>query len=106
MNTRVDAKNVLEFLILAIISYALSPIYTYLAGWDMADNNLIRAMRPKGLTILSTFVLLLLLTSLHKCRKLIYSQERVSGELLGLIFFSILPIWVNLMYTASLLAGF
>lgn len=106
MNAKVDAKRVLEFLFLALISYVLSPVYVFLSGWDLANNEIMRALGSNGLKTLSTIALLLLLTSLQKCRLLIYSDQRVGSELLAVILITILPIWVNLMYTASIIAGF
>ena len=105
MNAKVDAKNVLWFLLMVIICYVLSPIYTFLAGWDLADNDIIKSIQPKGLKVLSTFALLLFFTSLYKCWQLICLDEIISGELLGIIIISILPIWVNLMYVAYILSG-
>ncbi len=106
MNTRVDAKLVLEFLFFVVISYALSPIYIFLSGWDLADNAMMDSIPPRGLRIISTCALILLFTTLCKCRCLTVSGELISGELIGLIILSILPILCNVVYSACMLAGF
>lgn len=102
MNTKVDAKKVLEFLFFVVISYALSPIYIFLSGWDLADNAMMDSIPPRGLRIISTCALILLFTTLYKCR----SGELISGELMWLIVISILPILCNVVYITFMLAGF
>ena len=106
MNTKVDATKVLEFLFFVVISYALSPIYIFLSGWDLADNTMMDSIPPRGLRIISTCALILLFTTLYKCRCSTDSGELISGELMGLIVISILPILCNLVYSACMLAGF
>ncbi len=93
MNKCEELKTVGAFFSLIILSYFLSPLYIFLAGWDLANNELIKAFSHKNIVVFSTIVLTFLIYNIYMSIVDMLTLERFL-----IVVLAMLPIFVNIVY--------